>query len=92
MASAKESKGPGPAEEGGAEKPVTQAPPAAANASSTVAKNTKQRAASVVKRLKLSAPVAAGVLAHHGLTKASMVVPSEFETQVAAWLAAPVSN
>jgi hypothetical protein len=51
---------------------------------------TLQRAATVIKRLKVPAPVAAGVLAEHGLTRTALVDPAEFEAKVAAWLSAPV--
>ncbi len=56
------------------------------------APNTLQRAATVIKRLKVPAPVAAGVLASHGLTRTALVDPVEFEAKVTAWLAAPAKK
>ena len=56
------------------------------------AENTLQRAATVIQRLKVPAPVAAGVLAAHGLTRTALVDPAEFEAKVTAWLAAPATS
>ncbi|MFA7332620.1 MAG: hypothetical protein WC326_16245 [Candidatus Delongbacteria bacterium] len=53
---------------------------------------TQQRAATVIKRLKIPATVAAGVLAEHGLTRTALVDPVEFEALVTAWLAAPAQK
>lgn len=54
--------------------------------------NTLQRASTVIRKLKLPAPVAAGVLAHHGLTRLSMVDPADFTQQVTDWLASPAQK
>jgi hypothetical protein len=54
--------------------------------------NVLQRAETVLKTLKLPAPVAAGVLAEHGLTRTALVDPVEFQAQVTAWLAAPANK
>ncbi|MFA7332006.1 MAG: hypothetical protein WC326_13130 [Candidatus Delongbacteria bacterium] len=54
--------------------------------------NTLQRVETVLKKLKLPEPVAAGVLAEHGLTRTALVDPVEFQAQVTAWLAAPAKK
>ena len=54
--------------------------------------NVLQRVETVLKALKLSAPVEAGVLAEHGLTRTALVDPVEFQAQVSAWLAAPAKK
>ena len=54
--------------------------------------NTRQRVETVLKSLKLPAPVVAGVLAEHGLTRTALVDPVEFQAQVSAWLAAPAKK
>lgn len=82
---AKESK-PGSGDEG---TPATGGP---AEDSVTAQGNTLQRAVTVLKRLKVPAPVAAGVLAQHGLTPLSMVDPVVFEKQVSDWLASPAQK
>ncbi len=51
-----------------------------------------QRVETVLKSLKLPAPVAAGVLAEHGLTRTALVDPVAFQAQVTAWLAAPAKK
>ena len=54
--------------------------------------NVLQRVETVLKALKLSAPVEAGVLAEHGLTRTALVDPVAFQAQVTAWLAAPAKK
>lgn len=54
--------------------------------------NVLQRAETVLKKLKLAPPVAAGVLAAHGLTRTALVDPEVLQAQVAAWLAAPAKK
>ena len=54
--------------------------------------NGLQRVETVLKSLKLPAPVAAGVLAEHGLTRTALVDPAAFQAQVTAWLAAPAKQ
>ena len=54
--------------------------------------NVLQRVETVLKSLKLPAPVVAGVLAEHGLTRTALVDPVEFQAQVSAWLAAPAQK
>lgn len=54
--------------------------------------NVLQRVETVLKSLKLPAPVVAGVLAEHGLTRTALVDPVEFQAQVSAWLAAPAKK
>jgi hypothetical protein len=56
------------------------------------AANLLQRVETVLKKLKLPAPVVAGVLAEHGLTRTALVDPVAFEAQVSAWLAAPAKK
>jgi hypothetical protein len=65
---------------------------AAATAAPGGEENTLQRAATVLRRLKVPAPVGAAVLAEHGLTRTSLVDPAQFEGKVAAWLAAPAGS
>ncbi|MFA7331024.1 MAG: hypothetical protein WC326_08130 [Candidatus Delongbacteria bacterium] len=66
-------------------KPVETAAPAATP-------NVLQRAETVLKKLKLAPPVAAGVLAAHGLTRTALVDPEVLQAQVTAWLAAPAKR
>jgi hypothetical protein len=54
--------------------------------------NTLQRVETVLKKLTLPEPVAAGVLAEHGLTRTALVDPVEFQAEVTAWLAAPAKK
>ena len=63
--------------------PVAEQDPAA---------NVLQRVETVLKRLKLAPPVAAGVLAEHGLTRTALVDPEVFQAQVTAWLAASANK
>lgn len=70
-----------------------EAGPASGDAPAPVAHgNTLKRARTVIQSLKLSPPVAAGVLAQHGLDSLSMVDPAVFAQQVKDWLASPAQK
>lgn len=62
------------------------------NQAEPTAVNVLQRADTVLKHLKVPAPVAAGVLAGNNLTRTSMVDPEALEAMVAAWRTAPAKS
>ena len=57
-----------------------------------VSVNTKQRAMSVIKAMKLDGHIAQAVLVEMGLKPTDMVDPIEFKSKVNAWLKAPANK
>ena len=54
--------------------------------------NTKRRAVSVIRQMKLPEHVATAVLAEMGLRATSMVDPEQFKSKASAWLVTPASK